>query len=595
MSSKISPISRSEVVDYRDKLVTNFWRTKDREYSCKDGDYTDQLIDALQSVTEGMVCIQSGKITDSKIVEQLLHTANGRRVKIYILVNEYSTVLDTLQEKCLIRYDLNTAGSFILINPNTDQAEGRFFNDDLSTDSLKTENQLFFDLSKKEVSELFRHFCFHFWESANKEVIEKGKHLDVVTKPIDVFHNEQEHKDRDFVYATLFDFVAEATRADVSSELIVPSKKENEPPIRINTTSKIDLGEVVLDQMKSHTEFERHIPELPDDGSSCKIEYSWITIPFYLPEKSTRSQLYDQWTSQENKVQNYLDSILKRIEETEKKESIISASLKRFFLGKKTAFNQFKSDLHELKQVKFSNLPESELHYKVKKVNEIQVQVDFETGEIERENKKVKLDESIILLEEKKSATSLVLEKSIEDLSNKKVQAAKSLKEFLDRSGIEEAELGKLKNRWEQQVGKKNRKKNPGEADEAEEKLNDLKTIENRVFIDKNESEVERLEKEVKRIEDEIKSKGQEKLKLQQLEKPESSLSDFLSDASSLEKSNSDNHFLLMQLPQLPQVGELYESGDQSYLAIEYWDQYEQATKEAQRLKAKLCAIKIIQ
>ena len=50
-----------------------------------------------------------------------------------------------------------------------------------------------------------------------------------------------------------------------------------------------------------------------------------------------------------------------------------------------------------------------------------------------------------------------------------------------------------------------------------------------------------------------------------------------------------------MQLPQLPQVGELYESGDQSYLAIEYWDQYEQATKEAQRLKAKLCAIKIIQ
>ena len=42
--------------------------------------------------------------------------------------------------------------------------------------------------------------------------------------------------------------------------------------------------------------------------------------------------------------------------------------------------------------------------------------------------------------------------------------------------------------------------------------------------------------------------------------------------------------------PILPSVGELFEAEGKSFLAIRYWDEYEEGLKEASRLGAKLCA-----
>jgi len=62
-------------------------------------------------------------------------------------------------------------------------------------------------------------------------------------------------------------------------------------------------------------------------------------------------------------------------------------------------------------------------------------------------------------------------------------------------------------------------------------------------------------------------------------------------------QSNTENFKLIEipdinQHPQLPQVGNLFQFNSQQYLAIQHWEEYEQGKKEAERLKAKLCAIK---
>jgi hypothetical protein len=46
------------------------------------------------------------------------------------------------------------------------------------------------------------------------------------------------------------------------------------------------------------------------------------------------------------------------------------------------------------------------------------------------------------------------------------------------------------------------------------------------------------------------------------------------------------------ELQQLPTIGKLFQVNSQQFLGIEFWEQYEQGKKEAERLKANLCAIK---
>ena len=168
----------------------------------------------------------------------------------------------------------------------------------------------------------------------------------------------------------------------------------------------------------------------------------------------------------------------------------------------------------------------------------------------------------------------------------------KKLKDFLAKHKIEEVLLGKIKNEWQQQSGHKNKQKNPKEAEEAENKLAELNEIQNQVFINKLKSEVENIQREVKRIEDEIKRKENEKSKSSQHSGNKSSLSEYVSNESSKQSSSSGKILSVPDLPQLPQIGKLYQLNSQPYLAIEFWEQYNQGKKEADRLKAKLCAIK---
>ncbi len=592
MANKILPISKSKVVDYSNEPLVNFWRVKDGKFHSVSQNYKQQIINLLQSVTEGFICIQSVALTDKQIIKLIFDTARGREVKIYILVNQYSPELKALNGLCLIRYELQNTGSFILVNPNSNQPKGIFFSGHLTENSLTDSNQVLIEINNNEVKELFRHFCFQFWETAKKGILEEEKHLNIESKPIDVFHDTKEYGDKDFVYATLFDFVEKSKRGELANKLIVPLRKENQPPILIKQEEKKELGNISLNELPPLNEFEKYTPDLSDDGISCRIEYFWTNEPFYLPDKCDKSPLYDKWKNETNKINNHLETILTKIKEAEKKEKTISKALSRYFLGKKNTFNKLKSDIEDLKKVDFANINERDLKENIAKISAIYTQVNNEISEIEQEDNKAKLDEEIEDLKEKKKTKQEELTKKQEELNEKESESKEKLKVFLKKHNLEESSLGKIKNEWQQKSGHKNKQKNPKEAEEAEAKLSELNEIQNLVFISKLKSEVESIQREIKRIEDEIKRKENEKIKSNQQNETKSSLSEFISKEPSEQSSISVKSLTVPDLPQLPKIGKLYQLGNQTYLAIEFWEEYEQGKIEAERLKAKLCTIK---
>lgn len=592
MANKILPISKSKVVDYSNQPLINFWQVKGGKSHSVVQNYKQQIITLLQSVTEGFVCIQSVKLTDKQIIKQIFDTARGREVKIYILVNQYSPELDLLNGVCLIRHELQNKGSFVLVNPISNQPNGLFFSGHLTESTLTTSNQILKEINEKEVTELFRHFCFHFWETAKNEIIEEGKHLNVGSKPIDVFHDTSAFGDRDFVYSNLFEFTEKTKRENLSEKLIVPFTKENESPILIKQSAKMDLGILNMTDFLPLNEFENQMPILQDDGTSCKVEYLWTNEPFYLPEKCNESPLYEKWKSETTKIINHLNAILDKIQDGKKREKTISSTLSRFFLGKKNTFNKLKSDIEDLMQTNFANITDKQLKEKISEINSIYSQVESEIGEIEQEDKKAKLNEEINGLKESKKNKEVELTNKQGELNGKEKNVSKQLKDFLVKHNIEEALLGKIKSEWQQQSGHKNKQKNAKEAEEAENKLAELNEIQNQVFINKLKSEVENIQREVKRIEDEIKRKENEKSKSSQQSGNKSSLSEYVSNESSKQSSSSGKILSVPDLPQLPQIGKLYQLNSQPYLAIEFWEQYDQGKTETDRLKAKLCAIK---
>lgn len=592
MANKILPITKLKVVDYSNEPLTNFWQVKGIKSHSANQKSKQQIIELLQSVTEGFICIQSEKLSDKQVIKQIFDTARGREVKIYILVNQYSPELDLLNGVCLIRYELQNTGSLILANPNTNQPRGLFFSGQLTENILEVSNQILREIKDKEVTELFRHFCFQFWETAKKEIIEESKHINIESKPIDVFHDTTAFGDKDFVYSTLFDFIEKTKRGDLSNKLIVPFKKENQSPILIKSDDKQALGSIGIDELLPYKEFENYIPVLSDKGTTCKTEYEWTNTPFYLPEKSSESPLYENWKSETKKINNHLETILNKIQEAEKREKTISSALSRFFLGKKNTFNKLKSDIEELMQTDFANITDKQLKEKITAINSIYSQVESEVGEIEQEDKKAKLNEEIDVLKERKKTKEEELKNKQGELNEKEKNVSDQLKSFLAKHKIEEALVGKLKSEWQQQSGHKNKQKNPKEAEEAEAKIAELNEIQNQVFINKLKSEIENIQREIKRIEDEIKRNENEKSKSSQQSESKSSLTEFVSNESSKQSSNSGKLLSVTDLQQLPKVGKLYQFNSQPYLAIEFWEEYDQGKSEADRLKAKLCAIK---
>ena len=113
-------------------------------------------------------------------------------------------------------------------------------------------------------------------------------------------------------------------------------------------------------------------------------------------------------------------------------------------------------------------------------------------------------------------------------------------------------------------------------------------------FIHKVEDDIKKSEKEIKNLENQVNFKQKEIEKIgSENTGGGSSLEVFnRGNKNSQKNSEIEKKFEIQNLPQLPKVGKLWQSNGKSYLAIDYWEDYELGVQESERLKAELCATK---
>lgn len=667
MLNKILPVQKEETVNYGKEKINDFWMLKDGPITrSTPKQFITQFI---KNTDSGFICIYSEKITDNELINLLFNIAE--KIKVYILVNDYSQELLPIVGKSLIRYSgVKNKGTFILKNPKSDNSEGLFFGGQLTSTSLSAAHFLF-ETSKNDIKELFRHYCYQFWSNAKTEIVEDTPQ-DVHSKPIDVFYDDNKFNGKDYVYGTLFKFVKETERQNIVGQKIVYLNQENISPIEIIASSFKELGDNKIKELLPKTEYEEQKPVFKDDGVSEEITYSWRNVPFYLPENAKDHNLYTQWNDEKIKIESKLDSLITKIEESEQKEKTISSRIKRFFLGKKNLFSNLKEQLLKIKEVDFANLSKNEKDEKINKVNEIYREIVKQSKEIDVENKKALIDDEIEnlaqelndknnfqieiekkLSEKRKNRESKIcsfckqyeieseskiqewqddLRKQAESIKTHLVQSEKEKKALLEKKSFLEdklenikAKLDMKKNNDEKNMEEKEKvdlqddfdKKN-GQLNDSLEKIGNLsdiiemkqqdrENIENKinlckkfqeeirnenVFIQKVIDEKNKIIKEKERIENSINAKKDEKEKIEKenIEPAEKSSLDVFSKKK--QSSGIYGKFDIQNIPQLPQIGKLFSYERNTYLAIEYWEDYNLGKQEAERFNAKLCAIK---
>ena len=644
---KIESLKNNVIKYFGDIIHNDFWLEKNNSSQIiKNNDNHEKIKKIFNNIpNDGVICIYSEELSEKYLCKTIAEAARDIGNRIYILVNEYNSELANL-EGCLIRYKGNKRiGSFILINPNTTAPSGCVFTGALSDESMKLNDNLLLDIDQKQIETLFGYFCYQFWN--NKEGRENiGKEeRNTEMSPVDIYPPVNDSCDFDYLckkwnktnenafittsrltktYYTDFsgiynsDIITLLEGADL--ELLRLLKQQNNKIIAYNKntfinfiktqegawlipkinnmfenniysiklnpqqediinahinaitqgkneyeyynekkreelkekfilhfgeTNKIKINSTSIKYIKEPLKQDKFITKdelnklrppsasMEDDGKSIHITYSWEVIPFALPKESKKHELYNKWQKEEEKINSFIDKIIDKISEISKRENKLIAI---FLSDKKKILSEYKGELIKLKEVEYCYIKEpKEIVEIIKRINELAKIVDKNSSEIKEKNRQAEIEEQIANKEKEK-------ENYNETLNIKKDKLTEIEKEI--------NELGDNKKMMEQ---KNNEKKN----------IN---------------GEIKKIEIKIQEINNNI---NNEKEKLKKVSQNTGEAANVLS---------SD-----LTLKYIPVIGErkkdiLFQCNGQNYLAIEYWEEYEEGKAEADRLGAKLCA-----
>lgn len=626
MVNKITAENKHETVDYGKRPLNNsFWKLKQNS-DFTQSEHREKISSLLNSIQSGFVCICSEELSDKKLIETIFDKAKAN-IKIYILVNEYSTELNPINGLTLIRFSgLNNIGSFILSNPNSNDQQGLFFGGRLTEGSLQL-NHLSGKLNEEEIKELFRHFCYHFWTNAKMEILEKGRQQKIEQKPMDIFYDRDKFSGKDYVYGTLFDFVEKDIRENLSGKRIVYFSQEKQLPTEIKAETEQNLGDNKMKEFFPRDVFENKKPEFTDDGVSVRINFSWQNIPFFRPDNAKEHNIYGDWNKEKEQIEKFISHRLEDIESLKSKENSLSSKIMRFFLGKKNVLEENRKKIQRLRETDFPNISKNKLEDILKEINDISSEIKTTDVELDKENRKAKIDEEIEQRNKDLDTKREELTAKGEEIAKKEEERKETVQEFCNKcheENLTEDKFPELLRKWEKESEKTKSElkklKEPAEdaaeedkqkfsdnknlltqkEEETENKIKELKELiktlkEKKQFISKANDEKDKIDKEISHLNLSIKLKETEKKNIDQerSSKSGSALDAFNKSEKNKQNNNSKAAQLeIKNLQQLPQTGTLYTFQNQNYLAIENWEDYENGKKEAERFKAKLCAEK---
>jgi len=160
-----------------------------------------RTLDLLDS-SKVIACICSFLVHDAEI-ETAIENAARRGVHVYILLSseakkdklitdddefskktleEFDDTIRRLSPITKIRSSSNFHSKFIVIDPHGKHPKGIILTSNLTTEALAKNPEIGVPLSEAETRELYHHFRYGFFVSADKEVDDSGRHKNVIRR-----------------------------------------------------------------------------------------------------------------------------------------------------------------------------------------------------------------------------------------------------------------------------------------------------------------------------------------------------------------------------------------------------------------------------
>jgi len=647
---KIQPISKQETIKYEDKIVQKFWlEIKAKLPFANNKNNLDTLKKCLESApNNGVICVFSEELSSKTLCESLAKARdNGNR--IYILTNDLSNEMKNL-EGCLLRYEGGKRiGSFILINPNSNNPKGCLFTGKFSDGTINLPANLLLDLDQAQISVLFRYFCYQFWHKAKKERIGLNDENDA-KKPLDIYPPKDNFCD----YEYLKNIWGKITTAEQITTFLL---SENHPFLNFNNFSKTKIVSIfskMENNLVQSLKQKQNEIFVHDDVNISLLNTIKTSNDMWLIPKTEVAQddeIYalllnevqtaiidehinailrgkDQYQYYESKTREYLSGCtIFHIGGSPSQKYKINANkieqlgnIKQEELLPMNEFDAFKPEskfkddgksvsiTYEWKNDPFTLPRGSQEHplYKAWEREEESIKKHIDNiRENIKENKKF-INVLTDLLQGKQHKISEDLNVRLDELQDieykklKEHELKEKIKEINEIKDTVKKDSGEIKKaRLKNQVKEKQNDKKKLE-DELEKKIKEIEEE-----IKKQSADLDELKKQEDKNKDKIKTANEKMKKLNEDKNKlnnkngelNKKIKNIAEEINQLEKQLNENDQLgqskelTISLPLLPSKGYLYKKDGKDYLAISDWEDYKEGKDEAKRLDAILCAM----
>lgn len=115
------------------------------------------------------ICLAIEKLSDDKLIQNLQKLAS-KGIRVYLLLGEEDNnkiVVDRLAGHCLIRFGVSQNGGLLIQDGNTNQTQGWVL--------FSGWNDYTLELNALQCQNLFKTFCYLFWEVSKSEIVAQEK------------------------------------------------------------------------------------------------------------------------------------------------------------------------------------------------------------------------------------------------------------------------------------------------------------------------------------------------------------------------------------------------------------------------------------
>ena len=544
--SKIRIYPNQKQIDRSEALLPESWLWPEVSSVLTNTAGRNKQIRKILENTSAIICLLSECIEDSTLVG-CLHELAQRGCRVYLLLGEYSSALEQLLGHCLIRIlppESIPHGSLLLTDPGSDKAKSFLLSDPLVEQQEAQIGLLAPSIDGEKGRVLFHYFCYLFWERANKEYLckEDRKGRDIVDKGRDVYFDPAQLHPY-YLYDQFLSHSEGLSQGSLLGQYI--SLAEGMCHLRIEPSRELNLEDITFSQLPTKKELEGASPKrFPDDLGNLITTYHWRVVPFYCPSGAKLSSYYKNWEEYTQNKKRELERLIETMEGARKRlRPNKGADHARLYLDFERALSEIQEKVSSLIDFRWGY--ERNTSEKQNEEKRLKEQYEAACKELELELKKLDLAQELT-----------VIQKEIETLEKNLAEHLEELKQQ-DAQGKNEQEKSK--------------------AEEAQKK----KTAELNTEIKRWKGKKKEKEREIRKLENQSKAAHPPST---------STLNDFYNPGSVQGGKSQKDKAKQPTTPILPSIGRLYEIEGKRFLAIENWEEYEEAHKEAQRLSAALCA-----